>query len=174
MEKKLDSNYTRMLRAILNKYLKQQPTQKQLYGYLPPIMKTIQVRRTRHVGLCWRSRDELISDALLWTPSHGRAKAERPARNFIQQLCSDTGSSLEDLPEAIDEIKGWREKVRNICADGVKWWWYLSKVKLAIVVEGNQKAPFSIATTLGCRGGRYSFPRTPPLYPWYVLYIAKC
>ena len=26
------------------------------------------------------------------------------------------------------------------------------------VIEGNQKAPFSIATTLGCRGGHYSFP----------------
>ena len=33
----------------------------------PPttITKTIQVRRTRHVGHCWRSSDELISDVLL-------------------------------------------------------------------------------------------------------------
>ena len=29
---------------------------------------------------CWRSRDELIRDVLLWTPIHGRAKAGRPAR----------------------------------------------------------------------------------------------
>ena len=35
---------------------------------LPPITKTIQVRRARHVGHCWRSRDELISDVFLWTP----------------------------------------------------------------------------------------------------------
>ena len=35
---------------------------------------------------------------------------------------------------------------------------YSGKVKLATVVEGNQKAPFSIATTPRCRGGRYSFP----------------
>ena len=34
------------------------------------------------------------------------------------------------------------------------------KVKLATVVEGNPKAPFSIATTPKCRGGRYSFPYT--------------
>ncbi len=33
-----------------------------------------------------------------------------------------------------------------------------SKVKLATIVEGNAKAPFSIATTPRCRGGRYSFP----------------
>ena len=30
--------------------------------------------------------------------------------------------------------------------------------KLATVVEGDQKAPFLIATTPRCRGGRYSFP----------------
>ena len=45
-----------------------------------PIMKTIQIWRTRHTGHCWRSRDELISDILLWTHTHGRAKAGRPAR----------------------------------------------------------------------------------------------
>ena len=62
LEKKLDGNYTRMLRAILNKSWRQHPTRHQLYGHLPPITKTIQVRRTRHAGHCWRSRDELISD----------------------------------------------------------------------------------------------------------------
>ena len=46
---------------------RQHPTRHQLYGHLPPITKTIQVRRTRHPGHCWRSRDELISDVLLWT-----------------------------------------------------------------------------------------------------------
>ena len=41
MEKKLDGNYTRMLQAILNNSWKQRPTKQQLYGHLPPIMKTI-------------------------------------------------------------------------------------------------------------------------------------
>ena len=68
LEKKLDGNYTRMLQAILNKSWRQQPTKHQLHGHLLPITKTIQVRRTRHAGHCWRSRDELISDVLLWTP----------------------------------------------------------------------------------------------------------
>ena len=44
--------------------------------------------------------------------------------------------------------------------------------KLATIVEGNQKAPFSIATTPRCRGGCYSFPWIAPLYPWYVAYFA--
>ena len=83
LEKKLDGNYTRMLRAILNKSWWQHPTKHQLYGHLPPITKTIQVRRTRHAGHCWRSRDELISDVLQWTPAYSRAKAGRPARTYI-------------------------------------------------------------------------------------------
>ena len=82
LEKKLDGNYTRMLRAILNKSWRQPPTRHQLYGHLPPITKTIQVRRTRHAGHSWKSRDELISDVLLWNPTYGLAKAGRPARTY--------------------------------------------------------------------------------------------
>ena len=83
MEKKLDGNYTRMLRAILNKSWRQLPTKQQLYDHLPPISKTIQIRQTRYVGHCWRCKDYLISDLLLWTPSRGRAKTGRPARTYI-------------------------------------------------------------------------------------------
>ena len=68
LEKKLDGNYTRMLRAILNMSWRQHPTRHELYGHMPPITKTIQVKWTRHAGQCWRSRNELISDVLLWTP----------------------------------------------------------------------------------------------------------
>ena len=127
LEKKLDGNYTRMLRAILNKSWRQHPTRHQLYGHLPPITKTIQVRRTRHAGHCWRSRDELIRDVLLWTPTHGRAKAGRPARTYIQQLCEDTGCCPEDLPRAMNDREEWRERVRDIRATSAIWWWYLHK-----------------------------------------------
>ena len=119
LEKKLDGNYTRMLRAILNKYWR-----RQLYGHLPPITKTIQVRRTRHAGHCWRSRDELISDVLLWTPIYSRAKSGRPARTYIQQVCEDTGCRPEDLPEPINDRDKWRKRVRDIRASGTTWWWW--------------------------------------------------
>ena len=103
LEKKLDGNYTRMLRAILNRSWRQH----QLYGHLPHITNTIQVRRTRHAGHCWRSKDELISDVLLWTPTYGQAKAGRPARTYIQQLCVDTVCNPEDLPEAMNNREMW-------------------------------------------------------------------
>ena len=122
MEKKLDSNYTRMLQAILNKFWRQRLTKQLLYGHLPPITKIIQFRRTRHAGHCWRSRDELMSDVLLWTLSHRRAKAGRPTRTYIQQLCIDMWCSPKDLPEAMDDREGWGERVRDIRADGATWW----------------------------------------------------
>ena len=90
----------------------------QLYSHLPPITKTIQVRRTRHAGHSWRCRDELISDVLQWTPTYGRAKAGRPARTYIQQLCEDTGCNPGDLPEAMNNKEKWQERVRDIRASG--------------------------------------------------------
>ena len=82
-----------------------------------PAVKAI---RTRYAGHCWRSKDKVISDVLLWTPSHGRT--------YTQQLGDDTGCSPEDLSEAINDREEWRERVRDIRAHGVTWWWWL-KVK---------------------------------------------
>ena len=122
--KKLHGNYTRMLRAILNKSWWQHPTRPQLYGHLPPITKTIQVRRTKHAGHCWRSREKPISDVLLWTPTYGRPKAGQPAWTYIQQLCEDTGCSPEDQSEAMNDREKWRERVRDLRASGTTWWWW--------------------------------------------------
>ena len=84
LEKRLDGNNIRMLRAILNKTRRQHPT-----------------------NILW------------WTPSHGRSKAGRPARTYIQQLCADTGFSLEDLPEVMDDRDGERERVREFPTSSV-------------------------------------------------------
>ena len=132
-KKKLDGNYIRMLRAILNKSWRQHPTRHQLYGHLLPITKTIQVRQTRHAGHCWRSKDELISDVLLWTPAYGQAKAGRPARTYIQQLCEDTGCNPEDLPKAMNDREKWWERVRDIGAGGTTWWWMMTSKKWVMV-----------------------------------------
>ena len=129
-----------MLRAILNKSWQQHPTRHQLYGHLPPITKTIQVRRTRHAGHCWRSRDELIRDVLLWIPTHGRAKAGRPARTYIQQLCEDTGCCPEDLPRAMNDREEWRERVRDIRAASTIWWWWWGWDRS--VGDGNNRVVF--------------------------------
>ena len=97
-------------------------------SHLPLITTTIKIRQTRHAGTYWRSRDDPVSDVLLSTSSHGRAKAGRSARTYTHQLCDDTGCNPEDLPKAMDDRDGWRERVRNIHADSAiwRWWWYNS------------------------------------------------
>ena len=57
----------------MNKTWKQHPTKQRLYSHLPPISKTIQERRKRDAKHCWRSKDELMSDTLQWTPTDERA-----------------------------------------------------------------------------------------------------
>ena len=174
MEKKLDGNYTRMLWAIFNKSWKQHPTKQQLYGHLPPIMKTIKIRWTGHAGHCWRSREKLISDVLLWTPSHDWAKAGQPAQTYIQQLCVDMGCSPEDLPEAMDNREGWQERVRDICADGATWrWWYIrdsySTVRLYLIASHHQlsekhdsSAPFHLL----CKEQKHPLLPAPHVIFW--------
>ena len=143
LEKKLDGSYSKMLRVIFNKSWRQHPTKQQLYGHLPTITKTIQIRRTRYAGHCWWSRGEIISDVLLWTPSHGRAIAGRPGRTHIQQLCEDTGCSSEDLPEAMNDRGVAREGQGYLC-----WWhdkmmrwdrntWYQITVYKLFVLDKN-------------------------------------
>ena len=89
-----------------------------LHEYLRRTMWRIDMRH------CWRSRDELIRDVLLWTPTHGRAKAGTPARTYIQQLCEDMGWCPEDLPRAMNDREEWRERVRDIRATSAIWWWW--------------------------------------------------
>ena len=85
-----------------------------------------QIEQLFDAGHCWRSKDELISDVLLWTPTYGRAKAGWPARTYIQQLCEYTGCNPEDLLEAMDDREKWRERVRDIRAGGTTWcWWFM-------------------------------------------------
>ena len=111
IKKNFDSSC--MLQAILNKSWMQYPTEQQEFGHLPPISKNIQIKWTRYAEYFWKNKDDLISDVLLWTPSHKHASVGRPARTYIQQLCTDTGCSSEDLPEAMDDRDGERRKERE-------------------------------------------------------------
>ena len=115
IEKKLDSNNTRMLQAVLNNSWRQHPTKQQLYGQLPPITKTIKVRWTKYAGHCWRSKDKLISDVLLWTPSHGRVKAGQPSRTYIQQLIQDVAWKTYQEQRTI-EMGGERGSGKSVLA----------------------------------------------------------
>ena len=77
-----------------------------------PSLKPSKIRLTRDARHCWRRKNELISDSLLWTPSHGQ-----PTRTYLQQVCTDTWCCLKDLLEAIDdrdESREWVRKIRDV------------------------------------------------------------
>ena len=113
---KLNGNYSRMLRAIMNNFWKQDPAKQQLYGYWLSISKTIQVRQTRHAVYNWRLEKQG------WThkrpsstdPSYGRPILTWPTRTHLQQLCTDTGCSLKDLPRAINDRDWWKDSQGNL------------------------------------------------------------
>ena len=72
LEKNIDGAYTRMLRAALNKIWQDHTSNNELYGNIPKITITIKEHRMRFSGHCWRSREEMISEVLLWEPLHGK------------------------------------------------------------------------------------------------------
>ena len=41
----------------------------------------------------------------------GLASIGLPARTYLQQLCTDTGCSTENLPRVMDDRDEWRERV---------------------------------------------------------------
>ena len=114
MEKKLDGTYTRMLRAVLNLHWKKHPTLQQLYGNLPRISQVLLERRLWLAGHSWRSKEELVIEVLLWTPSHAKPAVGRPARTYIDQLSDDAGGCKEDLPCLMEDRDVWKDIVRRV------------------------------------------------------------
>ena len=86
--------------------------------------QTIQVIRTGHTRHCWKNHGRS------WvTFSYGPLHIIVPARTCIQQLSFNKECSLEDLPGAMDDRDRWREiekereRVREMSASNVIWWW---------------------------------------------------
>ena len=113
-EARLDGCYTRMLRAALNISWEDHPTKRFLYGPLPPVTTKIRERRLRFAGHCYRSKQELVSDVLLWEPKHGKRSVGAPSRTFVKQLVDDTGHLLQDLPTAMEDRNSWRTLVNSV------------------------------------------------------------
>ena len=112
-EKKLDENYARILRGVLNKFQKQLPTKTAAWRSLTSHLTNIQIRRKRHAEHCWRSKDELIGDDLQWTPIYGHASVDRPAKTYLHQLWAETGWILKDQPGMKDDRDRKRERERE-------------------------------------------------------------
>ena len=135
LERKLDGNYTRMLRAVLNKSWRQHPTRLQLYGHLPPITKTIQVRRTRHAGHCWRKQGWAHKRCTPVDPHIWMCKSRTTSTNLHTATMWGTQNVILKTCRRRWMIgEKWRERVRDIRAGGATWWWWIVIMILMISI----------------------------------------
>ena len=81
---------------------------------LTQITDTLMIRRLRFIGHCWRKKDEVISDLLLWEPKHGARKRGRPALTYVDQLQNDTGLSIAELKNIMENRKEWMKLVNGV------------------------------------------------------------
>ena len=47
-------------------------------------------KQDEHDEHCWRSKNRLIIDIFLWTPTHGQTSVGQSGKTYIHQLCTDT------------------------------------------------------------------------------------
>ena len=76
----------------------------------------VRERRMRFAGHCWRNKEELASDVLLWQPTHGHTAVGRPAKTYVDQLQEDAGLQKDDLATAMMDKDQWRKRVVGIRA----------------------------------------------------------
>ena len=78
---------------------------------------------SKYARHCWR-----IKDVILWITAHRRTSVSQPEKTYMHPHYADTGGSLEDPPEAVDDRNEWwkweRERVRELRVVIVTWWWW--------------------------------------------------
>ena len=85
---------------------RQRITNEVLYVGLPRISTTIREGRFRFSDHCWRGKNEVISDLVLWEPKHGKRSVGGQARTFVDLLEAHTGVPRDYLPAAMDDRVG--------------------------------------------------------------------
>ena len=134
LKKKLDGNYTRMLLASPG------GNTPQGNNYTATCLPPRKLSKLDEPG----SKDELISDVLLWTPRIWPSKSRTTSSNI--HTAAMWGCSPEDLPEAMNDKEKWWERVRNIRASGTTWWWWwwLALCEMQIALSRNWTASHQV------------------------------
>ena len=116
LEQRLSGTYTRMLQAALNISWAEHPTKERLYGKIPNVITMVRERRMRFAGHCWRHKEEIASDTLLWQPTYRHTAVGRPAKTYVDQLQEDSGLEKADLATAMMNRNLWRKQVVEVRA----------------------------------------------------------
>ena len=103
------------MRAVLNMSRKQHPTKQQLLAHLPPISKIFLLRGIRNAGHSWRSKDELISDLLLWTATYGCTSVIQPSKfPYVSSVQTLDAARKTDKEQLIIGTIGQRKSVISV------------------------------------------------------------
>ena len=76
-----------MLRVVKNVTWRQCVTNKVLYTGLPRISTTIREGCLWFSGHCWRSKNKVVGDLVLWEPKHGKRSIGGQASTLILLIC---------------------------------------------------------------------------------------
>ena len=121
---KLDGNWTWMLQAVLNRSWRQHPTKR---SSCTDINHPAQTPSKLDVqDLCDTAGEIRVSLLAIyfWGASHTDEQI-----TYLQQLCTDTGGSLEDLLGTMDGLDEWQERFWEI-----RWWWWYILCNLLIII----------------------------------------
>ena len=112
MHKRLDGCYTNLLRRAQNLSWKDHHTLHEIYGTIPKLSERLAQRRARFAGHCYRAKDEIISDLIMWKASSSRKLT------FPDVISRDTGIQVNELPTAMADKDFWRTVVLGISPTG--------------------------------------------------------
>ena len=110
-----------MLRVVKNVTWQKRIINEVLSVGLPRVSTTIRERRLRFSGHCWKSKNEVVSDLVLWEPKHGIRNVGGQAHTLILLICwRRTPGSPGCLSAVMDDMVGWRKRAMR-WGEGVGW-----------------------------------------------------
>ena len=112
MHKRLDGCYTNLLRRAQNLSWKDHHTLQDIYGTIPKLSERLAQCRSRFAGHCFRAKDEIISDLIMWKASNSRKLT------FPDIISRDSGIPVKELPTAMADKDFWRSVVHGISPTG--------------------------------------------------------
>ena len=74
-----------------------------LYAGFPRISIILRERRLRFSDHCWRSKNEVVSDLVLWKLKHGKRSVRGQTRIFVNLLEVDIGGPRDCMLAAMND-----------------------------------------------------------------------
>ena len=93
---------------------------KKLYGKLPRVSETLQIRRLRFIGDCWRRNDETIFNLLLWEAIHGKSYTRKEIqRTPLLHICGSVdrrhrSGQAKLKKDAMEDRAKWKKLIKDV------------------------------------------------------------